>query len=152
MTVIGNAVTRYGYRKCTLNLAETGTSWRIQARTRRREADLDLDVDLATQVEAPPSGSPFRNLAEARRFAGPMPFTFSVEPSGGTVVAIEGVRQRWAPRPVAVSVRTCSFLEGTSFGLHAPVLANAFLVEQVAYHWKRGRVWPLLAQDAHASD
>ena len=151
MTMIGNAMTRYGYRKCALDSTERGTSWRIQVRTRRHEADLDLDVDLATQVGTPPLGSPFRDLAQARRFAGPMPFTFSVEPSGEIVVAIEGVRRQWNPRPVAVSVRTCSLLEGIPFREHTPVLANAFLVEQVPYHWKRGRVWPLPAQDTHAS-
>ena len=59
---------------------------------------------LAGKPAPLPEGSPFPDLKEARKFAGPLPFTFDYEEETHSIVRIQGVRQRWNPEPVAVEV------------------------------------------------
>ena len=86
-----------------------------------------------------PDGSPFNTLAEARRFAGPLPYTFDYEEETGSIIGIRATRQQWEPRPVAVEVRRNTFLEREPWRGAHPVLANAFYVHGVPYRWEQGR-------------
>ncbi len=97
-----------------------------------------------TPAERPPTGSPFADLKTARRFAGPMPFTFSYEEETGSLIVVEGARQSWVPRPVQVEIETLRFFTGPPFAPSGclPQLANAFYIEKVDYHWKPGVLVP----------
>jgi hypothetical protein len=86
-----------------------------------------------------PVGSPFPDCRTARRFAGPLPFTFSSD-GGGRFVVIEGSRPTWSPRPVEVERWDVPFLREGALAGASPVLANAFAVEPVPYRWSRGRI------------
>jgi hypothetical protein len=86
-----------------------------------------------------PDGSPFSNLTEARRFAGPLPYTFDYEEATDSIIGIRAIRQQWEPRPVAVDVRRNTFLEHEPFLGARPILANAFYVHDVPYRWEQGR-------------
>ncbi len=135
MELLGNLLTRYGYVKTNVTLRDEGerTSVRCDA------SGLAIAVDRGEGGGASlPAGSPFADLKDARRFAGPLPFTFSVEPASRRVVIIEGVRANWAPRPVRVVEHHVPFVR--SLGGGAPVLAAAFMVENVPYWWKKGVV------------
>ena len=48
------------------------------------------------------STRPFSDWKEARRFAGPLPFTFTYNPASKKVLVIEGVRENWKPAPLKV--------------------------------------------------
>jgi hypothetical protein len=95
---------------------------------------------LNTTGEDPalPALSPFGSWKEARRFAGPLPFTFTFDSASRDVLIIEGVRQQWAPRPIEVVEHSVGFLR--SLDLRTLTLANAFIVEDVPYYWKKGRL------------
>ena len=69
-----------------------------------------------------------------------MPYTFTYNAATGRVLIIEGVREHWTPRPVHVTHYQISFLQ--TLPLRSPVLANAFVVENIPYHWKKGRMEP----------
>lgn len=137
MVAAGNALTHYRYRKCEAQVLATKERLDIRIRTPGREADLDVSADLAGPPELP-AGSPFRDFAAARKYAGPLPFTFDYERETHSLVLIEAVRQHWEPRPVRVEVRECSFLEHAPFAGAGAVLANAFHVSDIPYRWKRG--------------
>ena len=98
---------------------------------------------LAGKPAPLPTGSPFPNLHEARKFAGPLPFTFDYEEETHSIVRIQGVRQQWNPEPVAVDVRECTFLARPPFDRERPVLASAFHLQDVPYRWERGICEPL---------
>jgi hypothetical protein len=100
-------------------------------------------ADLGVTVESPPSGSPFPDLKIARRFAGPLPYTFDYEPESQQMIIVEGVRSNWHPRAVHVDAARSAFLEQPPFNAFPVRPANAFLVEDVPYRWKRGVVAPL---------
>lgn len=137
MVRAGNLFTYYRYQLCRATLAESaeGISWTV----RTREGDADLDV-VAHFGPAPlPAGSPFQSERDARRFAGPLPYTFDYEPETRSIIRIEGVRREWRPRAVRVEVSRNTFLEREPFRCEAPVLANAFHVSELPYEWLKGR-------------
>lgn len=143
MVCFGNLLTHYRYRKCDAEVREQDGRLHVRIRTPRAEADLDVSADIATQAAAPPPGSPFADLLEARKFAGPLPFTFDYEAETHSIVRIEGQRERWDPRPVAVEVRECSFLRRPPLAGVAPTLANAFHIRDLPYRWRPGILEPL---------
>ena len=143
MAVAGNILTHYQYRKCSVERREVPGALEVRVTTPGGEADLDIVAHLGAKPAPLPAGSPFRSLQEARRFAGPLPFTFDYEAETDSIIRIEGVRENWEPEPIAVEVRRASFLEKEPFRSGPPVLANAFHVEDISYRWNRGIVEPV---------
>jgi hypothetical protein len=139
----GNLLTHYRYGRCSARCTRTPEYLEIEVTTPGGTADLFVRATTARPAEVPPEGSPFPDLRAARRFAGPLPFTFDSEPASRQLVIIEGVRRNWDPVPVAIEELRTSFLERGPFAGVERRLANAFLVENVPYRWKRGTVAPL---------
>ena len=138
MVCAGNLLTHYNYHLCqaTFEKHNHGIHWTI--RTQRSEADLEVFARLSGGPSALPSGSPFGTLAEARRFAGPLPYTFDYEAETQSIIGIRAMRQSWNPQPVEVEVRQNTFLDHEPFRGTSPILANAFHVRDVPYQWQRG--------------
>jgi hypothetical protein len=139
MVWAGNCLTHYNYRLCQATFEERGLEIRWKIRTPGKEADLDVVARVSAEPAPLPSGSPFATLAEARRFAGPLPYTFDYEEETHSIIGIRALRQQWNPTPVAVDVEHNTFLEGEPFRGSSPILANAFHVRDVPYQWQRGR-------------
>ncbi|MGD0911826.1 MAG: DUF2071 domain-containing protein [Terracidiphilus sp.] len=139
MAWAGNRLTHYNYRVCRVALEESpdAITWRIK--TLNAEADLEVTARIGVLQASLPADSPFTTEAEARRFAGPLPYTFDYEAETQSIIAIQARRQRWDPQPVEVEVWRNSFLEREPFASGEPVLANAFYVRDVPYSWERGR-------------
>lgn len=137
MVLLGNFFTRYQYVKTDVRVEKHRSHLDITA------PDTGLDISVETESEAGlPADSPFTSWSEARRFSGPMPFTFTCEREKNRVLIVEGVRSDWKPRPVQVLRHHIPHLE--QLGLGHAVLANAFVVENIPYHWKKGTAepWP----------
>ncbi|HVT98178.1 MAG TPA: DUF2071 domain-containing protein [Acidobacteriaceae bacterium] len=138
MRTLGNLLTHYGYELSRCRVLQTENSYQVEICTPKGDADLKVVADLATEPQSPPPGSPFADMREARKFAGPLPFTFDYERQTHSVIRVEGVRQAWNPRPVSVEVQRNTFLEREPFRSAKPTLANAFYLENVPYSWKPG--------------
>jgi Uncharacterized conserved protein (COG2071) len=139
MAWAGNLLTHYNYALCIANVEDRGSEVHWTVRTPDGETDLDVIASVSGEEAPLPEGSPFLSPAEARRFAGPLPYTFDYEAETRSIIAIRAERQEWNPQPVAVDVRRIAFFEQPPFSQAAPVLANAFYVHDVAYAWQRGR-------------
>lgn len=137
MVWLGNLVTRYRYVKSGIRVTRCGARLDVCA----PDTGLSISADAAGGDGLPPE-SPFSEPGEARRFSGPLPFTFTCERGKNRVIIVEGVRADWKPRPVRVLSHRIPHLETLGFG-HA-ILANAFIVENISYHWKKGvaEPWP----------
>jgi hypothetical protein len=135
----GNLLTHYNYHLCEANLGETRDELHWTICTARAEADLDLKVRLESDRASLPANSPFRTYSEARRFAGPLPYTFDYEQETNSIIGICALRQDWNPEPVSVEVLRNTFLDQQPFRGAQPILANAFHVQNVPYRWQRGR-------------
>ncbi|MDF3291349.1 DUF2071 domain-containing protein [Streptomyces silvisoli] len=133
----GNVLTRYHYQLAGLRCRLTGDRLEFAVRSRDAAADLLVAADLKGTATLP-EGSPFASLRDARRFAGPLPYTFEYEPRDDSVTVVKAFRTRWEPRPVDVEVRRLTFFEHGVFTGTRPVLANAFHVAGVDYGWHAG--------------
>jgi Uncharacterized conserved protein (COG2071) len=141
MVVFGNLLTHYRYRKADVRTVERPGYFEVEVRTPHGEADLHVVADLSRRPQAPPEGSPFTTLGDARKYAGPLPYTFDYERETGSVVLIRGVRSAWNPQPIAVDAHDIAYFDDQRFGGGAPVLANAFHVAGVDYRWERGKLF-----------
>ncbi len=134
MAFLGNIFTHYQYTTTDIQFVRQEESIAVNS----RQSELAIRVQV-NQPDVPlPVHSPFRDWKEARRFAGPLPFTFTYHPTSHEVLIIEGVRENWVPTPVVVVQHHVGFIE--RMALQNVVLANAFLIENIPYCWKKGRL------------
>lgn len=133
LAFLGNATTTYRY-------GTADASFWLENGTLRVEVSPGVKVvaDLESRPAQLPASSPFSSIPEARRFAGPLPYTFHHEPETGRLLGVRGVRSSWDPQPVSVVVAELAFF-AELFG-EAATLANAFYVEGIDYRWERGRL------------
>jgi hypothetical protein len=143
LAVAGRLFTHYDWRRRAVEVHEDRGVLHVVVRRRGGEPELEVCADLRSPPETPPVGSPFASWKEARRFEGPLPYTFTREEETRSVIVVEGRRSGWEPRPVDVVVRRCAFLEREPFASARPVLAGAFHVGGIDYRWERGKVEPL---------
>jgi hypothetical protein len=136
MVAGGNLLTHYNYHRCTSRVETADDRIRITVSTPDHGGDLRMTADLSNP--ALPAGSPFASMREARRFAGPLPFTFDYEPETHAIIAIQARRANWWPEPMTVTVERLSFFDQPAFGGCTPILAAAFHVAGIDYRWERG--------------
>ncbi len=139
MVALGNLMTGYNYRHVNLLSEKSGSETRVKTSLPDGQTTLDIIFDAESEDAKLPEGSPFKDWRTARRFAGPMPFTFSPE-SDGSFVVIEGSRTKWVPKPITVKHWQVGLFDETPLRGVTPILANAFSVENVAYRWEKGRI------------
>jgi hypothetical protein len=136
MVAGGNLLTHYNYHRCTSHVETADDRIRITITTPDHGGDLRMTADLSNP--ALPAGSPFASMREARRFAGPLPFTFDFEPETHAIIAIQARRANWWPEPMTVEVERLSFFDQPAFDGCTPILAAAFHVAGIDYRWERG--------------
>ncbi len=139
----GNRLTHYSYRLADVNYTASPGSLEIEILTPNSEADLQVRAHLGPEPVPLPAGSPFPDLRIARRFAGPLPFTFDYEQETHSIIRIQGVREEWNPQPTRVEIFRNTFLSREPFLSAHPILASAFHLANVPYRWKRGIREPL---------
>jgi hypothetical protein len=133
MAFLGNIFSHYRYERTDIQFRQTFQSLSVRA----SKSDLDIEILVGGSDIQLPTGSVFTNWKEARRFAGPLPFTFSYNKHTGEVLIIEGVRENWTPQPVQVIHHRVGFID--RLGLTGAALANAFVINNIPYYWKKGR-------------
>jgi uncharacterized protein YqjF (DUF2071 family) len=134
MEFFGNIFTHYNYTTTDIHQKKNYRSIEISS----CKSDFKVRFAYSNDENIPlPSNSPFDDWKQARRFAGPLPFTFTYEHNSNKVLIIEGVRQNW--KPVPVPVFDCHFSFVNNFKLSGLQLANAFIIRNIPYYWKKGK-------------
>lgn len=134
MEFFGNLFTHYKYTTTDIEDSIRGDLRTIKS----TKSAFHVTVNQADNDVRIPRDSPFSDWKDARKFAGPLPHTFSYHRPNKTVLIIEGVRQHWKPKPVTVEKYHFAFLNDLE--LQDAVLASAFEVQNIPYHWKKGRI------------
>jgi len=134
MEFMGNIFTHYNYTTTDIQQTEQDKTKEITS----IKSNFKLKLDKSEENISLPEHSPFADWKEARRYAGPLPFTFTYNKETKEVLIIEGVRQNWTPNPVKVIEYDFEFLR--TLKLQNPVLANAFVIRNIPYHWKKGKI------------
>jgi Uncharacterized conserved protein (COG2071) len=135
MQFLGNIFTHYNYTTTDIRQVKQGSTMEISSIKSGFKILVENSGNDNTLL---PDESPFANWKEARRFAGPLPFTFSYMPGSKKVLIIEGVRENWTPTPLKVLSYNFSFLD--NMNLTEIKLANAFIIESIPYYWKKGKI------------
>jgi hypothetical protein len=134
MEYLGSVFTKYKYDTTDILIENNAENKIIKS------SKSDFYVNILNQeidVNLPPN-SPFPDCAAARRFAGPLPFTFSYDKDSKQVLIVEGVREHWAQQPIEITDYHFPFLKEKGFS--NAVLANAFVIKNIPYSWKKGKV------------
>jgi hypothetical protein len=136
MVFFGNIFTHYNYTATDIKLSETDKNLSIYS----NKSGLTIELRKNENADLP-KGSVFGDWKTARRFAGPLPFTFTYNEANNEVTIIEGVRQNWIPKPIEVLKAEVEFIRQDKF--QGAILANAFINEDIPYHWKKGKteIW-----------
>ena len=134
MELLGNLFTHYNYSTTDIQHHRADNIETIQS----QKSNFRIQIEHTNAPIDLPQNSPFSTWKEARRFAGPLPFTFTYTPSSQQVLIIEGVRQNWKPHPQKIIDYQISFLDNLE--LQDVVLANVFAVESIPYYWKKGKI------------
>jgi len=134
MERMGNIFTHYNYTTTDISEAINTNSKTI----RSEKSDFNIEIDNNTNDVSLPKESPFSNWKQARRFAGPLPFTFTYNKDTKEVLIIQGVRSNWKPTPVQITDYNFKFLK--TLGLENAILANTFIIENIPYYWKKGYI------------
>ena len=135
MEFLGNIFTHYNYTTTDIKQHKQDGTTEINS----KKSNFKVLIDNSDNENiALPIGSPFSDWKEARRFSGPLPFTFSYNQVDKEVLIIEGVRENWKPTPVKVINYNFSFINDMK--LTETMLANAFIIKNIPYYWKKGKI------------
>lgn len=138
MALLGNALTQYRYEHSHVVTRHDENALDIEVKSANGGADLRVHADLWSAPASLPPDSPFSDINTARRFAGPLPYTFDYEPQTGSIIKVRGIREHWTPEPVHVDVLQCTFLDREPFRDAGARLAHAFYLHDIPYRWERG--------------
>jgi hypothetical protein len=134
MEFMGNIFTQYKYTTTDINQLENENAMEISS----IHSKFKIKIENTGENIPLPKHSPFSDWKEARKFAGPLPFTFTFNKTKNEVLIIEGVRQNWTPNPIKVIDYYIDYLQ--ALNLENPVLANAFIIKNIPYYWKKGKI------------
>lgn len=135
MEFFGNIFTHYNYTTTDINQKTENGITEIHS---TKSGFYIKAEDVFSENISLPSASPFNDWKEARRFAGPLPFTFTFNRETNEILIIEGVRENWKPTPVKVIDYRFSFIDNLK--LNDVRLANAFIIQNIPYYWKKGKM------------
>jgi len=134
MKLLGNLFTHYKYSTTDIQLKKNGDNILITS----INEGIKIHVQKANGEISLPLHSPFENWQQARRFSGPLPFTFTSFTDKNEVLIVEGARENWHPEPVMIRECVTPFLD--TLQIENCHLSNAFIINNVPYHWKKGRI------------
>jgi len=135
MEFFGNIFTHYNYT--TTDIHQVNQNGTTEINSGKSGFKLRIENSDNENISLP-AGSPFADWKGARRFAGPLPFTFTYNPVDKKILIIEGVRENWKPMPVKVIDYNFSFIDNLK--LTDTKLANAFIIHNIPYYWKKGKL------------
>jgi len=134
MEFLGNIFTHYNYATTDIIREELNGITFINS----IKSGFNIEIENTNNEDISlPDNSPFSDWKEARRFAGPLPFTFTYNHADKKVLIIEGVRENWKPAPV--KVLECKFAFLDNLKLNDVKLANSFIIKNIPYNWKKGK-------------
>jgi hypothetical protein len=134
MEFLGNIFTNYKYKTIDIQKTTQTNSILFQSKSGRFQIRF---MTILIQILGYPS-SPFADWKEARRFAGPLPFTFSVDDVNREVIIVEGKRSFWQPKPIQIQDFSSDYINQLTKNQFQ--LASGFIVKNIPYEWKAGKI------------
>lgn len=141
MAMTGNLFTRYKYSFVDVDIESTLERDLILVSGKEEFSGCEIVIQKHSHEVSLPANSPFPDWHEARKYAGPMLYTFSYDPDRKAMVIVKGSREDWQPTPVSIEVNRIGFFDKPIFfDMPKPLMANAFQVKNVEYAWSKGAI------------
>lgn len=134
MKILGNTFTHYNYSLTQIDIDKNETFLKINSKS----DTTFLIANLLNTDPQLPKNSIFKNWKEARRYAGPLPHTFTYNEITNEVLIIEGNRENWIPKPIKILDYNIDFVN--KLKINECNLSSAFIIENVPYCWKKGKI------------
>ena len=131
MEFFGNIFTHYNYSTTDITQKETVDMISYESLL----SQFNFSFSNHKEAVSLPNNSPFIDWKIAKKYAGPLPFTFTVKKD--EILIIEGVREKWHPKPIELLDYNFDFLN--KFNFSDLKIANAFIIENIPYYWKKGK-------------
>lgn len=135
MEFLGNIFTNYKYE--TIDIQETTWQNNRLFQSKTGSFKIRYQEDDAANMTLP-LNSPFADWKEARRFAGPLPFTFSVDNVNQEVIIVEGKRAFWEPKPIQIQDFSSEYINQLTKNQFQ--IASGFIVKDIPYEWSAGKI------------
>jgi hypothetical protein len=136
MKIFGNIFTQYHFSKTDIQQTEKDDICEVTSV--KSDFRIQFKNPIETEVVALPTNSPFPDWQAARKFAGPLIYTFTFNEKTQKVIIVEGSRKYWHPKPITVLAHHVSFLQ--TFSFKSIQLANAFVVNNIPYYWNKAEI------------
>ncbi len=133
MTFFGILMSHYNYTTTDISIENIHNNLKIKS----LKSGFEINLKNVENSKLP-ENSVFEDWKSARKFAGPLPFTFTYLKTKKQVLIIEGVRQNWIPKPIEVESFKIDFFKDYNFS--SVQLSNAFIIENIPYYWKKGKI------------
>ena len=127
----GDELTQYKFQYDPFTIKEKDNIIRIKGKS------IDVAVQEIEKKEDAnlPAGSVFPSWTEARKFGGPLLYTFEL--NNESVSITEGSRKYWQPFPVEVLHANTDFFDSPPYNDLQPVLSAAYMIKDIPYSWKK---------------
>ncbi len=131
MAKSGNRITQYKFTYNPLEIKKEADRIILQG------DGINIKARAAIENAKLPPGSIFENWQYARKFAGPLLYTFELEAQKNKVVVTEGSRHGWTPKPLEIDKASLDFFEKSPYAEMNPILSAAYIVENIPYRWEK---------------
>jgi hypothetical protein len=122
---------KFEYNPLEFNLGEN------EVRLTGEGINIELRKHADPQSTPLPAGSCFADWKYARKYAGPLLYTFETNETTKTISITEGTRKNWQPKPIETVRCEIDFLRSPEISSLNPVLSAAYMVQNIPYDWKK---------------
>ncbi len=133
MKIVGDKITQYKFNYNPITIKKEDCFVSIKG----NGINIKLKIHEDSSQVPLPSTSIFENWQGARKFAGPLLYTFEINEDKKQLSITEGTRKNWTPKPIEVINCELDFLKQDSIAGLNPMLSAAFMVKEIPYSWKK---------------
>ena len=133
MKILGDKLTQYQFNYNPIQVKTEDSLVTIEG----NGINIKLKIHEEPSLTPLPQNSIFENWTYARKFAGPLLYTFEVNEFKKQLTITEGTRKNWTPKPIEVISFDLDFLKEEKIKNLNPILSAAFMVRNIPYSWKK---------------
>lgn len=125
----GKIFSQYNFSYSNLEINQSQISTTIKGEL------FDIELQHSSDKRFIQAGSLFSDYSEARKFAGPLLYTF--ERKAHKISIVEGSREHWQPRPAKIIAHRNDFFAELPFSKLDAIPEAAFTINDIPYSWQK---------------
>ncbi len=131
MVLLGNLFSRYNYNYLKLDVERTEENINISSKH-------GLQITSKAEKHQFTGNDFFKTEQQAKRFAGPLPWTFHFNKKQNAVSMVRGIRKNWNPKFVEVTNYQIPKLN--EIGIQHATYSHSFFISNIDYQWNKSEI------------